>query len=217
VRSHLGEETALIGFVGAPWTLATYLAEGSGSSDQRAAKLWGYRDPEGFDLLLNVLGDAVARHLIGQIRAGAEVVQIFDSWSSGLPERAFERWVIEPTIKIVASVRTECPEAKVIGFPRATTLEGYKSFAARTGVDAVSIDTAAPIAWAAQSLGREVVVQGNLDPIALLAGGRTLEQAVDDILAATRATPFIFNLGHGILPETPIGHVEELIARVRGG
>jgi uroporphyrinogen decarboxylase len=217
VQSELAGKTTLIGFAGAPWTLATYLAEGHRSDDQRAARLWGYRDPVGFDELLKVLADAVAKHLVGQIHAGADVVQIFDSWSSGLPERAFERWVIEPTSRIVSKVRAASPPARIIGFPRATTLEGYKAYMARTGVDAVSIDTAAPIGWAADNLGQQTVVQGNLDPIALLAGGRALAEAVDNILEATRAIPFIFNLGHGILPETPITHVEELVARVRGG
>jgi uroporphyrinogen decarboxylase len=215
VRSRLGAEKPLIGFAGAPWTLATYLAQGERSDDQRAAKIWGYRDPAGFDALLERLADAVAAHLVGQIWAGADIVQIFDSWSSGLQEQAFARWVVAPTRRVVAAVRKEVPEARIIGFPRATTLEGYELYANETGVDAVSVDTSAPMRWAAGSLGRHVVVQGNLDPIALLAGGKALADAIDGILEATREIPFIFNLGHGILPETPVDHVENLVARIR--
>jgi len=215
VRSELPTGTGLIGFAGAPWTLAGYLAQGHSTDDQRAAKLWGYRDPAGFDALLDQLADAVAEHLIGQLRAGADVVQIFESWASGLTADSFARWVIAPNKKIVARVRTEYPKAKVIGFPRAATLEGYVRYVQETGVDAVSVDTSAPISWAVQAFGKRAVVQGNLDPIALIAGGDALRQAVDRILEATKDIPFIFNLGHGILPETPIAHVEELVARVR--
>lgn len=215
VRGEVPAGTALIGFAGAPWTLAAYLAQGHSTDDQRAAKLWGYRDPEGFDALLDRLADAVARHLIGQLKAGADVVQIFDSWAGGLADVPFARWVIAPTKKIVTKVRTEYPKAKIIGFPRATTLEGYVRYANETGVDAISVDTATPATWAAKTLGPHLVVQGNLDPIVLIAGGVALRDAVDRILEAMNGVPFIFNLGHGILPETPIAHVEELVARVR--
>ena len=216
VRRELPDETALIGFAGAPWTLATYLAEGQGSPDQRAAKLWGYRDPIGLTRLLDKLVDGIARHLVAQLQSGADVVQIFDSWAGGLPAKAFDDWVVKPTRKIVEKVRREHPTARIIGFPRATTLEGYRFYAELTGVDAVSIDTAAPIGWAAQTVGTRKVIQGNLDPIALIAGGAALDDAVDSILKATERTPFIFNLGHGILPETPIANVERLVQRVRG-
>jgi uroporphyrinogen decarboxylase len=216
VRGKLSEATALIGFAGGPWTLSTYLAQGHGSDDQRAAKLWGYRDRSGFDRLLDRLAVAVAEHLSGQISAGADVVQIFESWSAGLPLPMFERWVIEPTMKIVSLLRTKHPKAKIIGFPRATSLQGYERYAQKTGVDAISIDTSSSIAWAATTFGQKFVVQGNLDPIALLAGGEALRASIDDILSATQNIPFIFNLGHGILPETPIAHVEQLVARVRG-
>jgi uroporphyrinogen decarboxylase len=216
VRGQLPPETGLIGFAGGPWTLSTYLAQGHGSDDQRAAKLWGYRDAEDFEKLLDILAEAVAEHLGAQIRAGADVVQIFESWSAGLTAQTFERWVIGPTKKIVSTLRTKNPKAKVIGFPRATSLEGYERYAAETDVDAVSVDTASPISWAARTLGGSRVVQGNLDPIVLIAGGDALLRATDDILAATREIPFIFNLGHGILPETPLAHVEQLVARVRG-
>jgi uroporphyrinogen decarboxylase len=215
VRGALGPETALLGFAGAPWTLATYIAAGRGGDEQRAAKLWGYRDPEGFAGLLDLLGDCVAEHLTAQLEAGADAVQIFDSWASSLTEDSFARWVIAPTKRIVDKVRTARPNAKIIGFPRATTLQGYGAYAIQTGVDAVSIDTAAPIGWAAAKLADGRAVQGNLDPIALVAGGDALARAVDRILDAMRGKPFIFNLGHGIVPETPPEHVTELVARVR--
>ena len=216
VRSELDKETAVIGFAGGPWTLFTYLAQGHGSEDQRAAKLWAYRDRQKFADAMDRLTEAVARHLCGQIEAGADVVQIFESWSQGLPFRAFERWVVEPSQKIVERIRTKYPKARVIGFPRAASLEGYRLYAERTGVDAISVDTAAPIEWAATALGPKTIVQGNLDPIVLLAGGKALALSVQEILDATTQTPFVFNLGHGILPETPIAHVEQLLKLIRG-
>lgn len=215
VRKGLGPETTLIGFAGAPWTLATYLAAGRGGDEQKAAKLWGYRDPESFAGLLDVLGECVAFHLIHQLDAGADVVQIFDSWASGLPAHAFARWIVEPTKKIVGRIRAVHPKAKIIGFPRASTLAGYELYARETGVDALSLDTSAPMSWARTTLSGRVALQGNLDPIALIAGGAALDESVDEILNALKGTRFIFNLGHGILPETPITHVERLIARVR--
>lgn len=215
LRSQLGRDTALLGFAGAPWTLATYLAEGRGSPDQRAAKLWGYRDPEGFAALLDLLADCVAMHLIRQLEAGAEAVQIFDSWASGLAERPFADWVIRPTKRVVDTVRAARPGAKIIGFPRATTLAGYERYAAETGVDAVSLDTAVPMSWAAKTLGGKVALQGNLDPLALLAGGEALARAADAILDAMAGTRFIFNLGHGVVPETPPENVAALVDRIR--
>ncbi|HEY2011080.1 MAG TPA: uroporphyrinogen decarboxylase [Rhizomicrobium sp.] len=213
-RAGLPKETALLGFAGAPWTLATYLAAGAGGDEQKAAKLWAYRDPQGFGYLLDILGDCVAFHLIRQLDAGADAVQIFDSWASGLPAAMFDRVVVAPTIRIVETVRAARPKARIIGFPRASTLAGYEAYVRATGVDAVSLDTAAPMDWAAKTL--DCGLQGNLDPIALIAGGAALDRAVDDILEATAGRPHIFNLGHGILPETPIGHVEQLLKRIRG-
>jgi uroporphyrinogen decarboxylase len=214
-RTKLAPSKALIGFAGAPWTLAAYMLEGKGSPDQRSAKLAAYRDSKAFTQLLNVLADVVAWHLIRQLEAGADVVQIFDSWAGGLPEQEFADFVIAPNTRVVAAVRKAFANAKIIGFPRAATETGYESYAAQTGVDAVSIDTAGSMRWAAQTLGPAVALQGNLDPIALIAGGDALKRAVDRILDATKDTPFIFNLGHGILPETPLEHVAQLVARVR--
>jgi uroporphyrinogen decarboxylase len=212
VRAVLSAETSLLGFAGAPWTLATYLAAGRGGDEQKAAKLWGYRDPKGFAALLDVLGDCVAAHLIAQIEAGADAVQIFDSWASGLPADAFARWVIVPTRRIVEKVRIAKPGAKIIGFPRAATLRGYEAYARETGVNGISVDTSAPVDWMAKL---DVPVQGNLDPLLLVTGGDALIRAVDETVETMRGRPFIFNLGHGVLQETPPEHVAALVARLR--
>ena len=215
VRQGLSADAALIGFAGAPWTLATYLAAGRGGDEQKAAKLWAYRDPKGFSSLLDVLTECVSFHLIRQLEAGADIVQLFDSWASGLTEDAFERWVVEPTIKIVRTIRSKYPQAKIIGFPRATTLAGYELYARRTGVDVLSLDTSAPLSWARKVFSDRIVLQGNLDPIALISGAAALDEAVDKILTELSGRRLIFNLGHGILPETPLAHVDQLVARVR--
>jgi len=210
-------DTTLLGFAGAPWTLATYLAAGAGGDEQKAAKLWAYRDPQGFAALLDILGECVAFHLVRQLRAGADAVQIFDSWASGLPPALFEQVVIEPTRKIVAAVRAEVPGAKIIGFPRAATLSGYGAYVRATGVDALSLDTAAPMAHFTKGPAVKNfsgAIQGNLDPIALVAGGAALDRAVDAILEAAAGKAHIFNLGHGIVPETPVAHVEQLLKRI---
>src|SRR6185312_5704949 len=212
VRAKLSTGTSLLGFAGAPWTLATYMAAGRGGDEQKAAKLWGYRDPKSFEALLNVLGDCVAAHLIAQIDAGADAVQIFDSWASGLPADAFAHWVVAPTKRIVEKVRAAKPYAKIIGFPRATTLQGYERYARETGVDGISVDTSAPQDWMSEL---DIPVQGNLDPLLLLTGGSVMEDAVDTLVDAMRGKPFIFNLGHGVLKETPPEHVAALVARVR--
>jgi uroporphyrinogen decarboxylase len=214
-RAALAPDKALIGFAGAPWTLAAYMLEGKGSPDQRAAKLFAYRDRDGFAKLLEVLAETVAWHLLRQFEAGAGVVQIFDSWAGGLPEKEFNDWVVTPNRHVVSLVRQQLPKARIIGFPRAATQTGYEKYAREVGVDAIGIDTAASMRWAARALGKRVAVQGNLDPIALIAGGDGLDGAIDRILAETKGTPFIFNLGHGVLPETPVEHVARLVERVR--
>jgi uroporphyrinogen decarboxylase len=212
VRVALPGETALLGFAGAPWTLATYMAAGRGGDEQKAAKLWGYRDPKSFGALLDMLGNCVAAHLVAQIDAGADAVQIFDSWASGLPADAFQRWVVAPTKRIVDKVRAAKPNAKIIGFPRATTLQGYEFYADETGVDAISVDTSAPQDWMSEL---DIPVQGNLDPLLLVTGGPPLDAAVDVLVDEMRGRPFIFNLGHGVLQETPPEHVAALVARLR--
>lgn len=217
VHDSLDADTALLGFAGAPWTLATYMAEGGGSPDQRVAKLWGYREPEQFARLLGVLEDCVAAHLVAQLQAGADAVQIFDSWASGLPAAQFHEWIIAPTRRIVDNVRRHFPKARIIGFPRAATLDGYERYAAETGVDAINVDTAVSPDWAADSLAPRVAVQGNLDPLALVAGGSALDKGAEEILSAMQGKRFIFNLGHGVVPETPVDHVTQLVRRIREG
>ncbi len=215
VKQSIAGDIALLGFAGAPWTLATYLAEGGPSADQRAAKVWGYSDASGFRRVLNDLADCVAVHLIRQIEAGADAVQIFDSWAGGLPSKAFSEWVIAPTKRIVEKVREACPHARIIGFPRAATLTGYIEYARETKVDAISLDTGVPMDWAAEALPSNVAIQGNLDPVALLAGGTVLSDATELILRSVQGRAFIFNLGHGVLPETPVEHVQALVAEIR--
>jgi uroporphyrinogen decarboxylase len=215
VRAKLPREVSLIGFAGAPWTVATYVVEGGGSSDQAAAKLWAYRDAEGFAQLIDRLTEATIVYLIRQIEAGADVVQIFESWASGLPEAMFERLCIAPTARIVAALKTRHPTVPVIGFPRGCGALAAR-YAAETGIDALGLDTSQPIGWMRTQLKRPVALQGNLDPLALAAGGAALERGVADILDAARGTPFVFNLGHGIIPQTDPAHVQRLVELVRG-
>ncbi len=215
VREGLNSGKTLIGFAGAPWTLATYLAEGGGSTDQRAAKLWGYRDPERFLEMLELLSECVADHLIEQLKAGADAVQIFDSWASGLSADCFEEWVIGPTQRIVTRVRKEIPNARIIGFPRGATLQGYRRYAEVCGVNAVSLDTAVPLDWAVEMLSPLCALQGNVDPLLLLAGGERLVRKARESCALTSGKAFIFNLGHGVVPQTPPEHVMALLQAVR--
>ncbi|MGH6888261.1 MAG: uroporphyrinogen decarboxylase [Rhizomicrobium sp.] len=217
VAARLDRSRDLIGFAGAPWTLAVYMAEGGAAREQRTASLWGYRDRDGFTRLLDVISNCVAAHLCAQIAAGANVVQIFDSWAGGLSERAFRDWVVAPTKTVVAQVKHEFPDARVIGFPRGATLAGYEQYARETGVDAVSLDTSVPIGWAAETLGGRLALQGNLDPLLLLVGGHAMRDEIDRLLAATAKVPFVANLGHGVLPETPPDNVAEFVARVQAG
>jgi len=216
VRQELAPATALIGFCGAPWTVATYMVGGQGSVDQACARLWAYRDPQGFQRLISLLEDVSVEYLSGQIDAGADVVQIFDSWAGSLPDDQFQRWVSEPTRRVVARLKQRHPTVPVIGFPRGAGVL-LRDYAAHTGVDAVSCDTAVPLTFMAHELPSRLVVQGNLDPLALLAGGPGLESRVAEMLAQLARRAFIFNLGHGIQPETPPENVARLVALVRGG
>ena len=215
VREALPHETALFGFCGAPWTVATYMVEGQKSPDQAQARLWGYRDPQGFQRLIDLLADVSVDYLSGQIEAGADVVQIFDTWAGSLPEDQLRRWVIDPTKRMVSGLKERHPGVPIIGFPRGIGAQ-TASFAAETGVDGVSCDTATPLGFMQRELGKGTVVQGNLDPLLLVTGGRPLEQRVGEIMAAFADKPFIFNLGHGIVPETPLENVARLVALVRG-
>ena len=213
VKSSLDRRTTLIGFCGAPWTVATYMVAGEATSDQAPARLFAYRDPRNFTRLIDRLVQGSIEYLVGQLKAGAEVVQIFDTWAGVLSPEQFDRWCIEPTRKIVAGVRTQIPEARIIGFPRgagAMTLP----YVEITGVDGIGLDWMFPRSLAQNILQPRVAVQGNVDPIALLAGGEALDREVDDVMSLAEG-PLIFNLGHGILPTTPIAHVEQMLKRVR--
>ncbi len=214
VKQELAEQVALLGFCGAPWTVATYMIAGRGTLDQIAARLFAYRHPEEFSKLIEILIEASSRYLIGQFEAGVDAVQIFDSWAGVLPPAEFRKWCIEPSARIIAIVRRRVPTAKVIGFPRgAGTVLGH--YLAAVAVDAIGIDWTIDLAFAREHIQRQKPIQGNLDPLALLAGGKALDEAVDAILDAFGHGAFIFNLGHGVLPDTPLSHVERLVARVR--
>lgn len=207
--------TALIGFAGAPWTVATYMIEGGGSKDFSHAKrlMWG--EPETFARLMALLVQATGDYLLAQIDAGAEVIQIFDTWAGALPEAEFRRWVIAPTRALVERIHGERPGIKVIGFPRGAGLLS-KAYVEETGVDGVSLDTGMPLDWAAANLQTKCTVQGNLDPILVVAGGEAMDAAIDAILTKLGKGPFIFNLGHGIVPQTPPDNVARLAERVKG-
>lgn len=214
IKEQLPATTTLIGFCGAPWTVATYMVAGRGGDDQVAARLFAYRDPEGFSRLIDLIVEASISYLLGQIRAGVEAVQIFDTWAGVLPDAQFRAWSVEPIGRIVAGVKAVAPEIPVIVFPKgagtrlAATVTG-------TGADAVGLDWTADAAFVTSEIQPKVAVQGNVDPIALLAGGKALDAAVDATLNAYGQGRLVFNLGHGILPPTPIAHVEQMVARVR--
>jgi len=209
------ETTALIGFAGSPWTVATYMVEGAGSKEFVETKKLAYGQPIVFKALIDLLVDATGDYLISQIDHGAEVIQLFDSWAGVLPEEEFSKWVIEPTAKLVARIKDERPGIPVIGFPRGAGAL-LLPFVERTGVDAVSLDTSVPLEWAAKHIQPKVTVQGNLDPVMLIAGGEAMDHAIDHILKTLGKGPFIFNLGHGILPSTPPENVARLADRVKG-
>jgi len=215
VRRELAPEMALLGFCGAPWTVATYMVAGRGTPDQAPARLLAYRDPPAFAALIDILVEASSEYLARQFDAGVDAVQIFDTWSGVLAGEDFDRWCIEPIRRIVANLRTRRPDARIIGFPRGagTSLSRYVE---KVEINAVGLDWMIDRTFARERIQSRRPVQGNLDPLVLLAGGAALDRAVDDVLAAFADKPFIFNLGHGILPETPIAHVEQMLARVRG-
>jgi uroporphyrinogen decarboxylase len=214
VRADLPQSTALIGFCGAPWTVATYMVAGQGTPDQAPARLMAYRHSDAFVRLIDILVENSILYLLGQLQAGADVLQIFDTWAGILSPREFAHWSIEPTRRIVDGVRRQRPDARIIGFPRGAggLLPDYVD---AISVDAVSMDWTAAPALIRERVQSKVAVQGNLDPLALIAGGAALDQAIDDVLANYASGRLIFNLGHGIQPETPIAHVEQMIARVR--
>ncbi len=211
VRSDLPKTTALIGFAGAPWTVATYMIAGGSSDDSTPARLFALRHPSAFAALLECLVDATVDYLVAQVEAGAEVLQIFESWAGTIPADAVENFSIEPIREIVARVHRHTPSTPVIVFPRGAGAN-YPRYAS-TGATALSVDAHTSPGWVHKET--KMVVQGNLDPIALIAGGQPLKTAVGNVLADTKGRPHIFNLGHGIRPETPLAHVEELLRLIR--
>jgi uroporphyrinogen decarboxylase len=215
VKGELPPDVTLLGFCGAPWTLATYMIAGAGVAEQLPARLFAYRHPEAFAELIALLVEALVEYLARQFAAGVEAVQIFDSWAGILPAEEFQKWCIEPVAQIVADLRKRVPGAKVIGFPRGAGTE-LRRYLAAVPVDAVGLDWMIEPGFVRDYVQPLRPVQGNLDPLALLIGGETLDRAIDGILEAFADGPFIFNLGHGVLPDTPVAHVERLIARVRG-
>ncbi len=216
LRQDLPSETALIGFCGAPWTVATYMVEGRGSKDQAAARLWAYRDQEGFQRLIDILVETSIDYLSQQVDAGADVLQIFDTWAGSLPDNEFDRWVVEPTKAIVAALKERHPATPIIGFPRGAGSSALW-YVSETGVDGIGCDTAMPPYMMNEAFADEnVVVQGNLDPLLLVAGGDAMEERVAEILELMEGRRFIFNLGHGIVPQTPPENVARLVALVRG-
>jgi uroporphyrinogen decarboxylase len=215
VKADLPVQIALLGFCGAPWTVATYMIAGRGTPDQAPARLFAYRHPEAFNALIEILVRASSDYLIRQFRAGVDAVQIFDTWAGILPSGEFARWCIAPVRRIVMNVRDAIPGAKIIGFPRGAG-SGLEQYIKELPLDAVGLDWMIDKTFARERIQSQKPVQGNLDPMALLAGGRALDTAVDEVMRAFSDRPFIFNLGHGITPETPIAHVEQMLKCVRG-
>ena len=214
VRAELPREVALLGFCGAPWTVATYMVAGFGTPDQTPARLFAYRDPHVFQRLIDLLVRASIDYLTAQFHAGVDAVQLFDTWAGVLGADEFNQWCTKPGGKIVSGVRQRIPDARIIGFPRGagTSLVGYVD---SVSFDAIGLDWMIDRKFARDEIQSRRPVQGNLDPMALLAGGAALDREVDAVLASFSGKPFIFNLGHGVLPETPVAHVEQMVTRVR--
>ncbi len=215
VRRELPAKTALIGFCGAPWTVATYMVAGKGTSDQAEARTWAYADREGFSRLIDIVTDTSIAYLDGQVRAGADVLQIFDSWAGALSDQEFESWVVAPTSRIVKEVKARHPGVPIIGFPRGAAANAQR-YVEATGVEGLGCDTTMPLQAMRAMAENGIAVQGNLDPLLLVAGGGRLEARVAETLGAMAGAPFIFNLGHGIVPQTPPEHVARLVELVRG-
>jgi len=214
LRKELPEETALLGFCGAPWTVATYMIAGHGTPDQAPARLFAYRNPEVFLRLLDFLADISAEYLIAQIDAGADAVQIFDSWAGVLGEREFQAYAVRPVARMIRTVRAARPGARIIAFAKGAGMN-LKSYRQQTDANAIGLDWSVPLSFAAE-LQKEGPVQGNLDPMRVVAGGRALSEGIDAILQALGNGPLIFNLGHGITPDADPAHVSDLVRQVRG-
>ena len=216
VAAALPENVTFLGFAGSPWTVATYMVAGEGSREQAEARRFAYRDRQAFGAIIDAIESATVHYLSKQIEAGVHAVQLFDSWAGSLSPAQYEQWVIAPTARLVAALKARHPDTPVIGFPKGS---GGKlpAYARETGVDAIGLDETVDPEWANAALPIGLPVQGNLDPLALIAGGEALDQAARRILDAFATRPHIFNLGHGILPDTPIAHVEQVLAQIRGG
>lgn len=215
VKARIGPETTLLGFAGSPWTVATYMVAGEGSRDHHETRAYAYRDPQAFQAIIDAIVAVTIDYLAGQVEAGAEALQLFDSWAGSLAPREFERWVIAPNQKIAAAIQARYPHVPVIGFPKGAG-EKLAAYARETGVNAVGVDETIDPVWAARELPEGMPVQGNLDPLLLLSGGAELETQTLRVLEAFAGRPHVFNLGHGIGQFTPIAHVEQLLATVRG-
>ncbi|MCW2399712.1 uroporphyrinogen decarboxylase [Sphingobium sp. B2D3C] len=215
VRAALAPQTTFLGFAGSPWTVATYMVAGQGSKDHAAARRMAYQQPAKFGAIIDAVIETTVDYLSDQIAAGVDAVQLFDSWAGSLSPAQFRQWVIAPNARIVKALKLRHPDTPIIGFPKGAGAK-LVDYAQETGVDALGLDETLDPAWAARELPAHLPLQGNLDPLSLIAGGETLDRAVDAILEALSGRPHIFNLGHGILPDTPIAHVEQLVARVRG-
>ncbi|MEQ1687051.1 MAG: uroporphyrinogen decarboxylase [Sphingopyxis sp.] len=214
VKDQMPDGRALLGFAGSPWTVATYMVDGQGSKDHGVARRMAYTERDRFAALIDAIAEMTATYLIGQIAAGADAVQLFDSWAGSLAPDEFIRWVVTPNRAIVDRVRNACPNAPIIGFPKGAG-EKLVDYVHGTGVDAIGIDETIDPVWADAVLPQGLPVQGNLDPLLLIAGGEALDARIDFIRAAFVNRPHIFNLGHGIVPDTPIAHVEAMVRRVR--
>ena len=214
VVADLPPNTTMLGFAGSPWTVATYMVAGQGTKDQNPARRLAYGDPAAFQRLIDAIVAATVDYLVGQIDAGVEAVQLFDSWAGSLAPDEFLRWVVAPNRAIVEQLRARRPNVPIIGFPKGIG-EKLPVYARETQVDALGIDETIDPAWADENLPKGLPVQGNLDPLALIAGGSAVENAVNRIRTAFSKRPHIFNLGHGILPDTPVVHVETLMAMIR--
>jgi uroporphyrinogen decarboxylase len=214
LRQALPEEVALIGFAGAPWTMASYMIEGGSSRDFARAKAWAYEDPESFEKLIDILVEADVRYLRAQIEAGAEALQLFDSWAGVWPYGQLRRWCLDPVRRIIGALAESHPDIPVIHFPRGVG-PAYLDFAKESGAAALSLDTNIPARWALENLPADICLQGNLDPQILMAGGALLRQEVQQLREAFSGRPYVFNLGHGILPPTPPEHVEILLEELR--
>lgn len=214
VRAMLSPETTLLGFAGSPWTVATYMVAGEGSRDQHEARALAYRDPRAMQAIVDAIVSVTVEYLAGQAHAGAEAVQLFDSWAGSLAPDEFERWVIAPNAAIVSRFRDICPDIPVIGFPKGVGAK-LPAYAEQTGVDAIALDETVDPNWASKNLPADLPVQGNLDPLLLLAGGDAMEARAQQILFAFAGRPHVFNLGHGIDRRTPIAHVERLVSTIR--